>query len=92
MNNTTHFMTGPFCQFIQEENGKMFCHDMCDCGCIDKKWEINEGDTIIAFRPSLYGHLKDLTIIATEFKIFRTVTLEKCRLYSRDFEKYPLYT
>lgn len=84
-------MTGPFCEFIQEENGEMFCHDMCDCGCIDKKWKINEGDTIVAYRPALYGHLKNLTIIAIEFKFFRTATLEKCRLYARDMEKYPLY-
>lgn len=89
--NDTHFMKGPHFQHITEENGEMFCHDMCDCGCVDKKWKINEGDTIVAFRPSLYGYLKSLTIIALEFKIFRTVTLEKCRLLSRDFEKYPLY-
>ena len=84
-------MTGPHFQFIQEESGSIFCHDMCDCGCIDKKWEINEGDTIIALRPSLWGHLKRLKIIAIEFKVLRTVTLEQCNLVARDFEKYPLY-
>jgi len=83
-------MTGPHFQFIKEENERMFCHDMCDCGCVDKKWEINEGDTIVAFRPSLSGHLRHLKIIAVEFKIFRTVTLEECNLCSRDFEKYPI--
>ena len=85
-----HHMNGPHFQFIQEENGEMFCRDMCDCGCIDKKWKINEGDTIVAFRPSLYGHLKNLKIFAAEFKIFRTTTLEMCNLITRDFEKYPL--
>ena len=90
MNGTTHKMTGPHFQFIQEENGEMFCHDMCDCGCIDKKWKINEGNTIIAFRPALYGNLKNLIIHGIEFKIFRTATLEKCRLIARDIEKYPI--
>lgn len=85
-----HRMKGPHFQFIQEESGSMFCHDMCDCGCIDKKWEVKEGDTIVAFRPSLYGHLKGLKIHAVEFKIFRTVTLEKCTLYARNYEKYPM--
>ena len=85
-----HYMKGPHFQFIQEENGEMFCRDMCDCGCIDKKWKIEEGDTIVAWRPSLHGHLKNLKIIAIEFKSYRTTTLEKCRLYARDFEKYPI--
>ncbi len=88
--STTHYMKGPHFQFIQEENGEMFCRDMCDCGCIDKKWKICEGDTVVAFRPSLNGHLKGITIIAVEFKVYRTCTLENCRLYARDYEKYPL--
>ena len=87
----THHMEGPHFQYIQEESGSMFCRDMCDCGCIDKKWTIEEGDTVIAFRPSLWGHLKNLKIIAVEFEIFRTTTLEKCTLYARDYKKYPLY-
>ena len=86
----THHMKGPFIQMIKEENGKMYCHDMCDCGCIDNKWEINEGDEIIAFRPTLYGKLKFLKIHALEFKILRATTLEKCNLFARDFEKYPM--
>lgn len=89
--NTIHIMTGPFCQFIFEKNGEMFCHDMCDCGCIDKKWKIEEGDTIIAWRPALWGHLKNLKIMAREFKVYDTTTLEKCNLSIRDCEKYPLY-
>ena len=88
--SSIHHMTGPFASYIQEENGEMSCRDICDCGCIDKTWKINEGDTIIAFRPSLWGHLKKLKIIALEFKIFHTCTLEECTLLSRDFEKYPL--
>jgi hypothetical protein len=84
-------MSGPHFQIIKEENGEIYCHDMCDCGCVDKKWKINEGDTIIAFRPCLSGHLKNLHIIASMFKIYRTATLENCRLLSRNFEKYPLY-
>jgi len=86
-----HYMTGPHFQFIQEENGEMFCRDMCDCGCIDKKWKINAGDTIIAFRPSLTGNLKGLTIKALSFKFYRSTSLTGCTLYSRDFEKYPMY-
>lgn len=81
-----HYMNGPHFQWIEEENGEMFCHDMCDCGCIDEKWKINEGDTIVAWRPALFGHLKKLKIIAREFKIFRTTTLERCNLCSRDCE------
>lgn len=84
-------MNGPHFQFIKEENGKMFCHDMCDCGCVDKKWRIYEGDTIIAVRPAMLGHLKGLTIIALDFKFYQTTTLTGCRLLARDFEKYPLY-
>ena len=87
----THHMKGPHFQFIQEVNGEMFCRDMCDCGCIDKTWKIEEGDEIIAYRPALTGHLKNLKIIALEFKIYRITTLEKCSLLSRDMEKYPLY-
>lgn len=87
----THTMTGPFASFIQEENGEMFCRDICDCGCIDKKWKVNEGDTIIAFRPCLQGHLKRLKIIASEFKFHNTATLTECHLFARDYEKYPLY-
>ena len=86
-----HLMTGPHFSFIEEISGSMFCHDMCDCGCIDKKWKINEWDTIIAFRPSLIGNLKNLEIHGLEFKIFGTASLENCRLISRDFQKYPLY-
>lgn len=86
---TIHKMAGPFIEMIMEENGEMFCRDMCDCGCIDKKWKINEGDTIIAFRPCLSGHLKRLKIIALEFKFYRTATLEECQLLARDYEKYP---
>lgn len=85
-----HHMTGPHFQFIQEESGSMFCRDMCDCGCIDKKWKIEEGDTIIAFRPALYGHLKGLTIHGVAFKVFRTAILEKCTLLARNYEKYPM--
>jgi len=86
-----HHMKGPFIQQIKEENGQMFCHDMCDCGCIDKKWKINKGDTVVAFHPALIGNLRGLTIIAVEFKCFGTTQLTGCRLQSRDFEKYPLY-
>jgi hypothetical protein len=84
-----HHMTGPHFQFIQEENGEMFCRDMCDCGCIDKKWKINEGDTIVAWRPCLTGNLKGLTVISIECKFYRTTILTGCRLLARDFEKYP---
>lgn len=85
-----HFMNGPHFQFIGEKSGSMFCRDMCDCGCIDKKWKIEEYDTIIAFRPSLWGNLKNLKVIALEFKIYKPTALENCRLVSRDFNKYPL--
>jgi hypothetical protein len=85
-----HHMTGPHFQIIQEESGSMFCRDMCDCGCIDKKWKIEEGDTIIAVHPALFGHLKRLTIHALQFKILRTAILERCELIARDFEKYPM--
>lgn len=90
MAGKTHFMTGPHFQFIQEESGSMFCRDMCDCGCIDKKWKVEEFDTIVAFRPSLFGHLKNLHIIALEFKSLKITTLEKCRLIFRDLNQYPL--
>lgn len=86
-----HHMKGPHFQYIQEENGEMFCRDMCDCGCIDKKWKINEGDTVIAFQPALTGNLKRLKIISQKCKFYRTTTLTGCSLYARDFEKYPLY-
>jgi len=95
MDKITHHMEGPHFQFIEEENGEMFCHDMCDCGCVDKKWKINEGDIIIAFRPLLVGKLKNLTIHALEFKMGTektNVTLIKCKLFARDLEKYPLYS
>ena len=82
-------MTGPHFQFIQEINGEMFCRDMCDCGCIDKTWKINKGDTIIASRPLLFGNLKELTIHAIQFKFKKLTTLENCKLFARDFEKYP---
>ena len=85
-----HHMTGPFMSDIGEEAGEMYCRDRCDCGCVDKRWKINEGDTIIALRPCLSGHLKGLTVKAREFKFYRTTTLTGCKLYARDFEKYPL--
>jgi hypothetical protein len=87
----THTMTGMF-QYIQrEDDGEMYCKTMCSNGCCDKTWKINEGDTIIAFRPGLYGHLNRLKIIAIEFKFHRTATLTECTLLARDCEKYPLY-
>lgn len=85
----THYMKGQF-QYIQrEDDGEMYCKTFCSNGCCDKKWKINEGDTIIAFHPALTGNLKGLKIIASEFLIFKTATLEECKLLARDFEKYP---
>lgn len=83
-------MHGPHFQFIEEINGEMFCRDMCDCGCINKKWKIKEGDEIIAFRPALNGNLKNLKIHGVEFKIYRKANLENCRMISRNWDKYPL--
>lgn len=85
----THTMKGQFQHIQREPDGEMYCKTACSNGCCDKKWKINEGDTIIAFRPVLTGNLKHLKIIATEFNIFRTTTLEECKLLSRDYEKYP---
>ena len=91
LTGVVHHATGPFMTIIGRENGEMYCRDMCDCGCIDKKWKINEGDTIIAFRPCLSDHLIGLTIYALQFKFYGSTTMEKCELLARDFDKYPLY-
>ena len=53
------------CHFhtIYEEDGKMYYHDFCDCGCQDFKGELTEGDILVSdIRIYLHGNLKRLKI------------------------------
>jgi hypothetical protein len=59
----------------------MFCRCMCDCGCIDKTWEIFEGDEVCApTRVMLTGELQNITVISNHCRTYPAVTLKNVRL------------
>jgi hypothetical protein len=60
-----HTLTGPHFNYVFEEDGNMFVRQACDCGCIDKRWQISEHDVIFSEnKVLLFGNLKNLEIIS----------------------------
>ena len=59
----THF------HYIQEKDGKMIARDLCDCGCQDWTYEVNEGDTLVSsIQVMLIGHLKNIKVISSKVR------------------------
>jgi hypothetical protein len=65
-NKTIHRFKATHFHSINGKDGKMWATDMCDCGCQNWRYEVNEGDVLISrIRVFLSGELKNIKIIAS---------------------------
>ena len=59
----THF------HWIEVKDGKMIARDMCDCGCQNWTYEVNEGDTLVSStNVMLIGHLKNIKVVSNRVR------------------------